>query len=97
MKYRFLAPALSEASKAADFYESEVAGLGGEFIDELDAALVRLLQFPDAWGRISENYRHCNLRRFPYTIIYTVERGDEVLVVSVFHQSREPLSWRRNL
>jgi len=97
MTWRFLSPALSEIAEAADYYEGKVRGLGGDFLNEVDSAMSRILQFPDAWGRLSENYRHCSLRRFPYAIIYTRDSAGEILVVSIFHQSREPLSWKRNL
>ena len=97
MNYRFLTPALSELAEAADYYEEKVTGLGADFIDEVEAAISRIQQFPQAWGRISERYRHCQLRRFPYSIVYA-EGGDyEIVVISIFHQSREPMSWQRNL
>jgi len=35
--------------------------------------------------------------RFPYAIIRTRDSDGEILIVSIFHQSREPLSWKRNL
>ena len=97
MIYRFLSPALLEITTAAEYYDRQVAGLGADFIDEVDASVERILRFPQAWGRISENFRHCNLRRFPYAIIYTIQDGGEVLIVSVFHQSKAPLSWKKNL
>jgi plasmid stabilization system protein ParE len=97
MTWRFLSPALSELAEAAEYYEERVQGLGGDFLMELDAAIDRILRFPDAWGRLSEDYRHCSLRRFPYAIIYARDSDQEILVVSIFHQSREPLSWNRNL
>lgn len=97
MTWRFLSPALSEIAEAAEYYEERVRGLGGDFVDEVAAAICRILEFLDAWGRLSENCRHCSLRRFPYAIIYTRDSAGEILVVSIFHQSREPLSWKRNL
>lgn len=97
MIYRFLSPALIELTEAAEYYEEKVPGLGADFVEELDAAVNRILKYPEAWARISENYRHCSLRRFPYTIIYAIENEREILIVSVFHQSREPLTWKRNL
>lgn len=97
MKYLFLSPALGEVVDAAEYYEEKIPGLGAGFIDELDAAIERILRFPQAWGRLSEECRHCNLRRFPYTVIFEIEPGDRILIVSVFHQSREPSSWRKNL
>ncbi|MEX2581188.1 MAG: type II toxin-antitoxin system RelE/ParE family toxin [Verrucomicrobiales bacterium] len=97
MKYRVLTPALTELADAAEFYENEVSGLGADFLIEADSAIKRILSHPEAWGRISEDFQHCNFRRFPYTIIYCLERSDEILIVSVFNQKREPLSWRENL
>lgn len=97
MTFRFLSPALKELTEAAEYYEEKVPGLGADFVTETDAAISRILKFPEAWGKISEDFRHCNFRRFPYTIIYSRERSDLVLIVSVFHQHRNPNSWRSNL
>lgn len=97
MTYRFLAPATWEITEAAEYYDSKVPGLGAGFLDELDAAIQRILQFPEAWSMISRPFRHCSLRRFPYTIIYSIPTKHEILIVSVFHQNREPLTWERNI
>lgn len=96
MSYRFLSPALGELSEAAAFYDERVAGLGADFLDEVDAAVARIQEFPEAWSRLSDGFRQCSLRRFPYTLIYTLLDDGEILIVSVFHQSREPRSWRDN-
>ncbi|MEO5913364.1 MAG: type II toxin-antitoxin system RelE/ParE family toxin [Luteolibacter sp.] len=97
MTYRFLTPALAEVGEAAEFYEDRVTGLGADFLDEVDAAIDRILQFPEAWGRLGEEFRRCNLRRFPFSMIYSIENDQEIVIVSLFHQSREPRSWRENL
>jgi toxin ParE2 len=97
MKFRFLTPALAEIREAAEFYENRVSGLGVDFLNEVDAAMERILSFPEAWGPLGEKYRRCHLRRFPYSMIYSIQNDEEILVVSVFHQSREPRSWRENL
>lgn len=36
------------------------------------------------------------VRRFPYVILYRVE-ATRIVVVSVFHTSRDPKIWRRRL
>ena len=97
MNFRFLTPALEELAEAAEYYDHEVPGLGANFLSEVDRAIDLIIGFPETWGKISEDFRHCNLRRFPYTVIYTVAGGDEIMIVSVFHQSREPSSWRANI
>lgn len=97
MKFKFLSPALSELSAGSSYYEKEVPGLGFEFINEVESTIIRILKYPNAWSRISEKFRHCNLRRFPFTIIYTQLDEDKILIVSVFHQSRKPDSWTKNI
>ncbi len=65
MSYRFLTPTLAEIHEAAEFYEDRVTGLGADFLDEVDLTINRILQFPEAWGRLGADFRRCNLRRFP--------------------------------
>ena len=95
MTFRFLPPALEELSEAAEYYEG-VAGMAQDFLNEVESSIQRILMFPEAWGRISKNCHHCHLRKFPYTIIYTLSSENEMMVVSVFHQRRRPNSWRLN-
>ena len=45
MTFRFLSPALSEFSEAADYYELQ-AQMGGEFVSEVDQSIERILMFP---------------------------------------------------
>ncbi len=97
MKDVFTSPALNELKIAAQYYEDQVAGLGEEFLDEVESSIQRILMFPEAWGRIEKNYFHCHLRRFPYSLIYTIKPKEVILFVAVFHQKREPKSWRNNL
>ena len=97
MTFRFLTPALVELREAAEYYDERVSGLGADFLDEVEAAIERMLLFPEAWGKLGNEYRRCHLRRFPYSIIYLIQAEQEIVVVSLFHQSREPRSWRENL
>lgn len=97
MTFRFLTPALVEIREAAEYYDERVSGLGADFLDEMEAAVERMLQFPEAWGKLGNEFRRCHLRRFPYSIIYSIQADQEMVIVSVFHQSREPRSWRENL
>jgi len=55
MNYRFLSPALAEIRESAKYYDERVSGLGADFLDELDAALHRILPFSEAWARPGAN------------------------------------------
>jgi hypothetical protein len=39
MTWRFLSSALTEIADAAEYYEEKVAGLGSDFLDELEATI----------------------------------------------------------
>ena len=96
MKYRLLRPALRELQEAAKFYENRAPGLGFEFQIEIRATIRRILGNPRGWASLDREIRRCRTRRFPYAIIYTVDRED-ILIISVMHLRRHPDSWRRNL
>lgn len=97
MTYRFLPPSLGEIEGAREYYDSQSAGLGSEFLDELEGSIDRILKFPKAWFQLTDQFRACSLQRFPYSIIYTIEPNNMVLIVSVFHHRRKPFAWRENL
>jgi plasmid stabilization system protein ParE len=54
-------------------------------VAELDEAA----QFPHIHGSL----RRAVLRRFPYSIVFAAT-NEEIVVLSVFHSSRDPKRWR---
>jgi plasmid stabilization system protein ParE len=64
---QFLEAARDDLRDAIWFYETERRGLGAEFRDEVQAALERIVRFPEAGRMLSENTRRCRTHRFPYT------------------------------
>lgn len=95
MTVRFLKVAQAELREAARYYESQ-AGLGGDFLLEVKAAIERITEFPAAWQRVDLELRRCQLDRFPYGLVY-VEEGGEILIVAVTHLQRRPQSWQARL
>ena len=49
MKFRLLPPAARELREAARYYEDRVPGLGFDFLQEVRAAIRRILMHPAAW------------------------------------------------
>jgi hypothetical protein len=89
MTYRLLAIAEEELAAAATWYETEAIGLGGEFLDEFEAAMKRIIQSPNAWKRVSVRHRRCLFRRFPYGILYSLS-ATEIRVSGVIDLRRDP-------
>ena len=90
MQIRLLEIAQIELDDSIEYYNSESHGLGNELLVEVLHALDRIKNFPKAWHPFTETTRRCQLRRFPYGIIYQI-LDTEILVM--VHGSGE-ISWR---
>ena len=92
MKVRFLTLAQRELDDAVGWYNDQVPGLGIEFLDELDRAVHRVVDFPLSFPEIERGIRRCRLARFPYGLIYGVD-GETIVVLAVAHLHRQPRYW----
>jgi toxin ParE2 len=91
-----LKAAQQELDEAFVYYESQVPGLGSEFIEEFEKAAQRIEQFPEAWHPFSSHTRRCQLNRFPYGIIYHFDETG-VVILAIAHLHRKPNYWRERL
>ena len=55
MKFSFHPLAVEELADSIDYYEDSFPGLGLEFSKEIYSTIQRILQFPKAWTKISQN------------------------------------------
>jgi len=78
-----------EVIEAGRFYEERVSGLGAQFFDEFDAAVVEILQAPGRWRIVRDDKRRYLMRRFPFGIYYRIA-GDTVRILVLKHHSRHP-------
>jgi plasmid stabilization system protein ParE len=90
-----------ELNEAAGFFESEVAGLGLAFLGEVEHAIASIQEHPEACPRIMQMVRRKLLRRFPYSIHYSVA-GGKIRILSSGVLFYEPIgayfyeaAWRR--
>jgi toxin ParE1/3/4 len=93
MKYVFHPEALAEYAEAVQYYAEQRAEVAQEFINAVEDAVYRVRDSPNRYVTIDEDVRRCMTRRFPYGILYTVER-DSILILAVMHCSREPGYWK---
>lgn len=95
MEVRFHRLAAQEFRHARKWYETRRTGLSDEFVAEVDRALERVTSHPDRWPVYRSRFRRVRLRRFPYSIFYSVEDGDAIIVLAVAHGRRRPDYWLR--
>ena len=89
-------PAELELADAIGHYLERSAGLANEFLDEVDRAVATLLVFPESSAVLEAPVRRKVLRKFPYSLLYMVEE-DEIVIVAVASESREPRYWGSRL
>lgn len=84
-------------AEAASWYERHRLGLGGEFLEAVDAAVVRTEENPSVGsqpaGVEDEQIRRILVRRFPFAVVY-IELPDRVQILAVAHARRRPAYWR---
>ena len=85
MRIRILSPAQDEISRIIDFYDAKTAGLGLDFLDDLDRVWPALLEYPELGASHSRDVRRVVLRRFPFVVLYSIE-PNEIVVHAVAHQ-----------
>lgn len=72
------------------WYESQRQGLGLEFRAVIEEYFQRIANHPERFPKIrGEVRRAVILRRFPFVIHFLVEPS-RIVILSVFHTSREP-------
>jgi plasmid stabilization system protein ParE len=96
MIVRLLEPAQAELDDAIAWYAEQAPGLGDAFLIQTLKTVQLIEQYPKAWHPLTPQIRRCRLRRFPYSLVYTQD-GSDLLVVAVAHQHRKPGYWRARL
>ena len=93
MNYGFHRAAIAEHLGQVAFYESQVAGLGADYLLEFDAAIGRVCAAPERFPLVAPpNIHKIALRRFPFHVIYRVQ-ATQVVVLALAHQRRRPVYW----
>ena len=85
-----------EVSNAYAWYESRSSGLGEQFLTELENSYELIGITPLYWAKISGKYRKYLLKRFPFGVIYRVEKS-EIYITAVMHLSRKPDYWKKRI
>ncbi len=79
-----------DALDAALWYEELQPGLGDEFLNEVDRAVHALSDSALHHHVRFADLRRAAIHRFKFYGIYYVVRGDEVLILAIFHGRSHP-------
>jgi toxin ParE1/3/4 len=100
MTYRLIIriEAEEDITDAAIWYQGRRAGLGDEFLAEIDAALANAVSNPRQHPRLRRipEVRRVLTRRFPFRIFFVLRSGS-VIVFRVLHAARHDREWKKSV
>jgi plasmid stabilization system protein ParE len=59
------------------------------FLDRVEAAIETILQMPNLYAKQYDSFRRVLIRRFPFSIFYTIEKK-EIVVHAIFDNRQDP-------
>jgi len=89
MKVRYTDRAKDDLEIPFEWYEDQRHGLGFEFLDCVEAVIETILQTPKLFTKHHDNFRRALVRRFPFSVFYTIEK-EEIVVHAIFDNRRDP-------
>ena len=89
---RYHQAAEDELLREIGYLEIQAIGLGRRFFAEVRRAESLIARFPESAPEIAPGIRKRILRKFRYSLIYSIEK-DGLLVLAVAHHSRRPDYW----
>ena len=88
----FLEEAEDEFLEAIRYYTEHSRALGVDFVTEVQRAVDFAIQLPQAAPLVRPDVHKKTLRKFPYSLLYSVE-GETVVILAIAHQKRRPEYW----
>jgi plasmid stabilization system protein ParE len=85
--------AQGEFEEAVVRYEDAKDGLGTRFTDAVQEVMNEIADHPQRYPMVDGDVREAPVHGFPFCIYYRV-RGGRLVILAVYHQSRDPDGWR---
>ncbi|MFO7890830.1 MAG: type II toxin-antitoxin system RelE/ParE family toxin [bacterium] len=89
MKLLYTERSRDDVELAFAWYEKQRKGLGFEFLDCVESSVQNIIQYPEMYQIRYLNFRVCPIRRFPFSIFYTIE-SNKIIVHSLFDSRQDP-------
>ena len=84
--------ASAEFIEASAWYESKRLGLALEFMAEIERCVSLASEHPVLYAIVRKDIRRVVANRFPYSVYFRKEEH-RIVVLAVFHGSRDPAIW----
>jgi len=85
--------AQTEFEDAALWYETKRAGLGVDFVTEVQLVLDKIAHQPTRYPLAFADIREAPVSRFPYCVYYRA-KPNRIVILAIFHSARDPRVWQ---
>jgi plasmid stabilization system protein ParE len=92
MNLKYTKNGTEDLENAFLWYQRQRNGLGFAFLECVEAASNGILLFPEMYEKVYGNFRRCLIRRFPFSIFYTVEQS-EIILHAILDNRINPEKW----
>ena len=75
------------------WYRERNASAAGVFLTEIDRAIEKIAEAPEAWPPYIGGTRRFVLRHFPFSVVYREVRAS-IEVIAIAHARRKPGYWK---
>lgn len=86
---RMLPEARAEYDDAVDWYAEQRVALGKDFIAKIRQTLKQVFERPHMFPKVHGDVRKARVKTYPYAVFFR-ETADEIVVIAIFHSSRDP-------
>ena len=87
-----------DITDAAVWYEQQQAGVGHEFLGEVESAISAAAENPFRYPRLrrTPEVRRVLMQRFPYRVFF-IRRAQDIVVFRVLHSARADREWKSSV
>jgi len=82
-----------ELADAASWYEKQRKGLGQSFVDRFVEVEASIASSPTSFDPVEPDVRRASMKRFPYSVYYTVEQ-QRCVIFAIVHDHRDDSIWQ---
>lgn len=90
-RYIFDKMAQEDYEDALNWYMERSETAAANFVKAIDNTLAIICNSPARWRNTYKNFYELSIKRYPYSIIYSIEESQELVFVSaIYHHKRNP-------
>jgi plasmid stabilization system protein ParE len=85
MRVEYHPDTVSDLNRAVDYLEAQRRGLGIQLRLEIYQTIDRILSSPQQYRVVRGEVRRCFVRRFPFSILYSIVSDEAIRILVVRH------------